>query len=64
MRRRGRLLVLVADGLAWTVWFQDGDGEDLGDRCQSSLAVEEARGFFGVARLKARGHTGDWGGSQ
>ncbi|WP_413754299.1 hypothetical protein NRF20_42780 [Streptomyces sp. R-74717] len=58
----GLLLVLVAGGLAWSVWFQDGDGEGLGDRCQGSLAVKEAREFFGVARLKARGHTGNWGG--
>ncbi|MFE7356135.1 hypothetical protein ACFU8Q_23825 [Streptomyces sp. NPDC057543] len=58
----GLLLVLVAGGLAWTVWSKDGDGEDLGDRCQGSLAVEEARQFFDGARLKARGHTADWGG--
>ncbi|MFJ9682947.1 hypothetical protein ACIRP2_33605 [Streptomyces sp. NPDC101194] len=56
----GLLLALIAGGLTWTVWFRDTDGEDLADRCQGSLAVEEAREFFYGARLKARGHTGDW----
>ncbi|WP_371665383.1 MULTISPECIES: hypothetical protein [unclassified Streptomyces] len=58
----GLLLVLVAGGLAWSAWSKGGDGEDLADRCQGSLAVEEARQFFDGARLKARGHTADWGG--
>ncbi|MFE3904602.1 hypothetical protein ACFXPY_30895 [Streptomyces sp. NPDC059153] len=58
----GLLLALVAGGLTWTVWSRDTDGEDLADRCQGSLAVEEAREFFYGARLKARGHTSDWNG--
>jgi len=60
----GLVLALVAGGLTWTLWFRDADGESLGDRCQGSLAVDEAREFFYGARLKASGHTADWYGHE
>ncbi|MFI8520892.1 hypothetical protein ACIGEZ_24165 [Streptomyces sp. NPDC085481] len=55
-------LVMAAAGGA--VWFGcaggKASGDDLGDSCRGSLAVEEARTFFAGADLEARGHTGEW----
>ncbi|WP_371648719.1 MULTISPECIES: hypothetical protein [unclassified Streptomyces] len=58
------VLALVAAGLVWGVWLRDEGGDDLADRCQGTLAVEEARAYFGAGELKARGHTGDWAGHE
>ncbi|MFD7342197.1 hypothetical protein ACFV98_40505 [Streptomyces violascens] len=58
------VLALVAGTLAWGVWLRDEGGDDLADRCQGTLAVEEARAFFGGGELKSRGHTGDWVGQE
>ncbi|WP_079126368.1 hypothetical protein [Streptomyces sp. ERV7] len=58
----GLVLVLVAAGLVWGLWLRGDGGDDLGDRCQGSLAVDEAREFFGGVELTARGHDGDWAG--
>ncbi|MEU4352310.1 hypothetical protein [Streptomyces sp. NPDC023838] len=58
------VLALAAAALVWGVWLRDEGGDDLADRCQGTLAVEEARAFFGGGELKARGHTGDWVGHE
>ncbi|MFF3157789.1 hypothetical protein [Streptomyces sp. NPDC057910] len=58
------VLVLAASALAWCVWLRAEGGDDLADRCRGTLAVEEARAFFGGGELKARGHTGDWVGHE
>ncbi|MFI6475729.1 hypothetical protein ACIBL5_36485 [Streptomyces sp. NPDC050516] len=58
------VLALGAAALVWGVWLRDEGGGDLADRCQGTLAAEEARAFFGGGELKARGHTGDWVGRE
>ncbi|MFJ3906071.1 hypothetical protein [Streptomyces sp. NPDC090025] len=55
------LAVAAAAGAAWFgLGGGEASGDDLGDSCRGSLAVEEARTFFGGADLEARGHTGEW----
>ncbi|MDV9186976.1 hypothetical protein R6L23_01840 [Streptomyces sp. SR27] len=55
------LAVAAAGGAVWFGLAGDtASGDDLGDSCRGSLAVEEARTFFAGAELEARGHTGEW----
>lgn len=58
------LAAVLAAAAGGAVWFGLGgdtaSGDDLGDSCRGSLAVEEARTFFAGAELEARGHSGEW----
>ena len=55
------LAVAAAGGAVWLgLGGGAASGDALGDGCQGSLAVEEARTFFDGAELEARGHTGEW----
>ncbi|MFW6691871.1 hypothetical protein [Streptomyces sp. MAR4 CNX-425] len=54
----GVVALALAGGLVWGLWLRH-TGDDLGDECGGTLAVEEAREFFGGADLEVRGRTED-----
>ncbi|MEU3322606.1 hypothetical protein [Streptomyces sp. NPDC006785] len=56
-------LTLTAGGLLWGLgpWNEEADPADT---CRGSLAVEEAREFFGGEEPVFRGHTGEWMGHE
>ncbi|MER5203765.1 hypothetical protein [Streptomyces sp. NPDC002825] len=64
VRTKALASALAVAAVGGAIWYGLGrgtaSGDDLGDSCRGSLAVEEARTFFGGADLEARGHTGEW----